>query len=118
MNDGGSPGGDSSDSSFSGSSDSSADEHSEGGLDHESDASLDAPRGSRGLRTHSRKKQKRHSQRYLAPVLKPEKPVPYDGRADAQVFHKFMRQMTEYLAVFRHDGLRRPPAMVDEDAVH
>lgn len=32
--------------------------------------------------------------------LKPEKPEPYDGRPDAQVFHKFMRQMVEYLTAF------------------
>ncbi|CDO74638.1 hypothetical protein BN946_scf184822.g1 [Trametes cinnabarina] len=29
-----------------------------------------------------------------------ESVVPYDGRPDAQVFHKFMRQTTEYLSAF------------------
>lgn len=32
--------------------------------------------------------------------LKPGKPEPYDGRPDAQVFHKFMCQTTEYLSAF------------------
>lgn len=44
---------------------------------------------------HSRSKSKKKKL-----VLKPEKPDPYDGRPDAQVFHKFMRQMTEYLSAF------------------
>ncbi|KAI0374722.1 hypothetical protein BV20DRAFT_919229, partial [Pilatotrama ljubarskyi] len=35
--------------------------------------------------------------------LKPEKPEPYDGRPDAQVFHKFMHQTIEYLSAFDID---------------
>ncbi|EIW62205.1 uncharacterized protein TRAVEDRAFT_45041 [Trametes versicolor FP-101664 SS1] len=47
------------------------------------------------------RKKKRKTKKYLAPVLKPEKPEPYDGRADAQIFHKFLRQMTEFIAGYR-----------------
>ncbi|OJT08771.1 Retrovirus-related Pol polyprotein from transposon 17.6, partial [Trametes pubescens] len=45
----------------------------------------------------SKKKRKHKKRRTKKPVLKPEKPAMYDGRADTQVFHKFMRQMIEYL---------------------
>lgn len=42
----------------------------------------------------------KHSKSHKKLRLKPEKPEPYDGRADAQVFHKFMRQTVEYLSAF------------------
>lgn len=45
----------------------------------------------------SKRKKKHKKRRSKKPVLKPEKPAMYDGRADTQVFHKFMRQMIEYL---------------------
>ncbi|KAJ2963525.1 hypothetical protein NUW54_g14282 [Trametes sanguinea] len=57
------------------------------------------------LRHREKHRQRRHKHkwntRHAVPTLKPEKPEPYDGRADVQIFHKFMRQMTEYLYGYR-----------------
>ncbi|KAI0761468.1 hypothetical protein BD413DRAFT_666040 [Trametes elegans] len=77
-------GGEPSDSSGSSSSSSDA-------SDDDAD-SLPRPGGRSSSSGDSGAHKRKHTKK---PVLRPEKPEPYDGRADAQVFHKFMRQMTE-----------------------
>ncbi|KAI0354118.1 hypothetical protein OH77DRAFT_1426529 [Trametes cingulata] len=49
----------------------------------------------------SSRKNKKRKKKTRRPVLKPEKPEPYDGRPDAQAFHKFLRQMSEYIAGYK-----------------
>ncbi|KAI1782672.1 hypothetical protein LXA43DRAFT_1077921 [Ganoderma leucocontextum] len=44
-----------------------------------------------------RKKSRKSKKKKKKPVLKPEKPEKYNGNANAQDFHKFMRQMVEYI---------------------
>ncbi|KAI1786190.1 hypothetical protein LXA43DRAFT_1099485 [Ganoderma leucocontextum] len=46
------------------------------------------------------KQSKKKSSGKGKPCLKPEKLEPYDGCADAQIFYKFVRKMTEYLCVY------------------
>lgn len=90
---GGDPGGSDSSSSSSSSSDSSS-PAGDGAAQTNSSASEDSDSSSDSSAAVARAK----SHKKLR--LKPEKPEPYDGRPDAQVFHKFMRQTVEYLTAF------------------
>ncbi|KAI0328362.1 hypothetical protein GY45DRAFT_1355158 [Cubamyces sp. BRFM 1775] len=87
-------------SSSSSSSSSSGDERRHGGgSDGFSSSSSEPPASAQAGHGQKRRKgKKKHTKR---PVLKPERPEPYDGQPDAQVFHKFMRQMTEYIAGYQ-----------------
>ena len=87
---GGAASGSPSSSSSSSSSHSDPSDPSNGSPDPSSDDSAstenDRPRGK--------------SRRVKKLKMKPEKPEPCDGRADAQVFHKFMRQTSEYVSLY------------------
>ncbi|KAI0922311.1 hypothetical protein AcV7_005875 [Taiwanofungus camphoratus] len=67
----------------------------------ESDSSDD---GKRRSKAHRRKTQ---TSRRKVPLLKPREPTPYDGSVDVQVFHKFMREMAEYLDGYRVKASRQ-----------
>ncbi|KAL7279388.1 hypothetical protein ACG7TL_007229 [Trametes sanguinea] len=66
------------------------------GDDVASDTESGPPSDSSSAGSGGRSKRRRRK-RTKKPILKPEKPTPYDGQPDAQIFHKFMRQMTEYI---------------------
>ncbi|KZT03407.1 uncharacterized protein LAESUDRAFT_716226 [Laetiporus sulphureus 93-53] len=72
------------------SSDSSSDSSSS---DDESSDSTSSGNGRQGARRHHHAKKKNSR----VPVLKPREPSTYDGKFDVQEFHKFMREMTEYI---------------------
>ncbi|THG93557.1 hypothetical protein EW026_g7709 [Hermanssonia centrifuga] len=52
---------------------------------------------------HTKKKSKTTTKR---PSLKPQEPTSYDGRADVQDFHKFMRESIEYVTGYDLDEER------------
>ena len=41
------------------------------------------------------------------PVLKPREPTPYDGAVDAQAFHKFVQEMTDYVDGYQLEASRQ-----------
>ncbi|PCH39191.1 hypothetical protein WOLCODRAFT_158730 [Wolfiporia cocos MD-104 SS10] len=47
-----------------------------------------------------RQTENRH-QSHKVPVLKPQEPTSYDGSVDVQAFHKFMREMSEYIRGYK-----------------
>ncbi|KAI0915713.1 hypothetical protein AcV5_003558 [Taiwanofungus camphoratus] len=67
----------------------------------ESDSSDD---GKHRSKAHRRKTQ---TSRRKVPLLKPREPTLYDGSVDVQVFHKFMREMAEYLDGYRVKASRQ-----------
>ncbi|KAI0651133.1 hypothetical protein C8Q79DRAFT_881662, partial [Trametes meyenii] len=79
------------------SSSSSSSEDASATTSSSSDSGRGSPSDSSSGPGDHKNKKKCKRRRSKKPVLKPEKPEPYDGRPDAQAFHKFMRQMTEYL---------------------
>ncbi|TBU40368.1 hypothetical protein BD309DRAFT_899988, partial [Dichomitus squalens] len=90
-------GGDPSDSS--GSPSSSSSEPSEGGNTSSAEESE-----STSSHRASRKSRKKKKKRTKKPLLKPERPEKYGGEANAQTFHKFMRQCVEYIRGYTVDS--------------
>ncbi|PSR70620.1 hypothetical protein PHLCEN_2v13501, partial [Hermanssonia centrifuga] len=63
-----------------------------------------------GSDTRSRKKKRKLTKKKVRavkrPTLKPREPTAYDGRADVQDFHKFMRESIEYVTGYELDAER------------
>ncbi|THG93110.1 hypothetical protein EW026_g8032 [Hermanssonia centrifuga] len=57
-------------------------------------------------RKKKRKLTKKKTKTVKRPTLKPREPTAYDGRADVQDFHKFMRESIEYVTGYELDSER------------
>ncbi|TCD66813.1 hypothetical protein EIP91_000891 [Steccherinum ochraceum] len=103
---GGDPPSDSSDSDSSSSS--SEDESSSEDDDSSDDESTDSERSRKRHRRHKKRSKKSRKSRKTrkhkeSRFMKPEKPEAYDGKPDAEVFHKFIRQVTRLIEAYKVD---------------
>ncbi|THH28476.1 hypothetical protein EUX98_g5724 [Antrodiella citrinella] len=93
---------DSSDSSSDSSDDSSNESPESDSSDSDSDSSGNRRRRRRRHGKTRSKKNRKHDRGER--FMKPEKPEAYDGRPDAEVFHKFIRQITRLVEAYKLDN--------------
>ncbi|THG93425.1 hypothetical protein EW026_g7809 [Hermanssonia centrifuga] len=69
------------------------------------DSSTDSGLNPKSPKT-KQKPTKKKAKMVKRPTLKPQEPTAYDGRADVQYFHKFMRESIEYVTGYGLDSER------------